>query len=201
MHRRRPLDDGKGRGGIPVNGAYAAGAVVFTDLVGFTEFNDARGDDAAVEVLDRMRALADAAIERSEGARVVKELGDGLLLWFPHPRAAAEAIVELVTAIAELRRDGSFPLAMRVGTHCGDVRHRGSDIVGQTVNIAARIVDIAGPMEIVVSEAFATGCADGEIASMFEAIGPTTVKGVSDTLWLYRMVVPATNFETLQAHR
>jgi class 3 adenylate cyclase len=180
--------------------ASIAGAVVFTDLVGFTEYNDACGDDAAVEVLDRIRSLADRVVARTDSARVVKELGDGLLVWFPGSCGAAAGMSEFVIAVDELRSTGSFPLAIRVGMHAGEVRLRGDDVVGQTVNIAARIVDIAGPMEVVVSEAFVAGC-DDTAAPTFEAIGPTTVKGVGDALWLYRMVVPATNFEGLRTRR
>lgn len=183
-----------------VDGAVVSGSVVFTDLVGFTEYNDARGDEAAVRVLDRMREAADGAIARADGGRVVKELGDGLLLWFSTAPAAGAAITALVTEIVELRAADVFPLALRVGAHHGDARPRGDDLVGQTVNIAARIVDLAGPMEIVVSEAFVRECGTAPAGSGFEPIGPTTVKGVADTLWLYRVSVPATNFGALGAH-
>ena len=57
------------------------GSVLFTDLVGFTEFNDARGDDAAVQVLDQQRRAIDAALAAHPGSRLVKELGDGLMVF------------------------------------------------------------------------------------------------------------------------
>lgn len=163
------------------------GSVVFTDLVGFTEYNDGCGDDAAVVVLDRVRAVADAAVAASAAGRVVKEIGDGLLLWFDAAPAAGGAIVSFVDAIADLRACDEFPLAVRVGVHHGPVRPRGDDLVGQTVNIAARIVDLAGPMEILVSEAFADVCGVLPAAATFEPIGPATVKGVAETLWLHRV--------------
>ena len=181
--------------------ATTAGTVVFTDLVGFTEYNDACGDDAAVEVLDRVRRVADGAVAPVDGARVVKELGDGLLLWFPVACEAATRMAGFVSSIAEQRAEGGFPLAVRVGMHAGDARLRGDDIVGQTVNVAARIVDLAGPMEIVVSEAFVAACGRSADLPAVEAIGPTSVKGVSEPLWLYRVVVPATDFEGLRERR
>lgn len=62
--------------------ATVEGAVIFSDLVGFTEYNGVRGDVAAVAVLDQHRALMDDALAGLDG-RVVKELGDGLLVWSP----------------------------------------------------------------------------------------------------------------------
>ena len=56
----------------------ATGCVLFTDLVGFTEFNDTVGDRTALDVLDRQTALARSIVEQHADARVVKELGDGL---------------------------------------------------------------------------------------------------------------------------
>lgn len=163
------------------------GTVVFTDLVGFTEYNDVRGDDAAVHVLDEVRRCADAVVSVNGDGRVVKEIGDGLLLWFASARNAGAAVVAFTAGIAELRACDVFPLAVRVGVHHGPARPRGDDLVGQTVNVAARIVDLAGPMEIVVSEAFARECDPPPSHTRFEPIGPTTVRGVAETLWLYRM--------------
>ena len=183
------------------DGAGLVGAVVFTDLVGFTEFTAASGDESAISVIDRMRVVADAAVARADGGRVVKELGDGLFVWFPSARHAADAILAFVGAISALRAAEEFPLALRVGAHHGEVRQRGDDLVGQTVNITARIVDLAGPMEIVVSEAFVRECGDAPAGAAFDPVGPTTVKGVAETLWLYRVARSATNFEQLAARR
>ena len=62
--------------------AASVGAILFTDLVGFTEFNDAVGDARAYEVLDLQATLASQVVSAHAGARVVKELGDGLMIWF-----------------------------------------------------------------------------------------------------------------------
>ena len=59
---------------------------MFTDLVGFTEFTALRGDDAALALLAVQDRLVTAALPG--GARIVKELGDGLLLYFPDPASA-----------------------------------------------------------------------------------------------------------------
>jgi class 3 adenylate cyclase len=69
------------------------GTVVFTDLVGFTEFNALRGDEEALELLATQERLVLEMLP-PEG-RIVKELGDGLLLWFPDACEALQTAIRL----------------------------------------------------------------------------------------------------------
>src|SRR3970040_2335080 len=67
------------------------GAIVFTDIAGFTEFTAVRGDEAALRLLTLQERLVRE--EMDDLGRIVKELGDGLLLWFDDPcRAVAVAL-------------------------------------------------------------------------------------------------------------
>jgi len=160
--------------------------VLFTDLVGFTEFTDAFGDAAAVEVLDAQSAIAGRALIGG-GGRLVKEIGDGLMFWFADPDPALVAATSILRAIADARSDGGFPLGIRMGMHSGEVVARGDDIVGHTVNVAARIVDLAGPGELVVSDSVVAGLDPG--AATFHPVGPARVKGVEAPVWLHRLAL------------
>ena len=164
------------------------GAVWFTDLVGFTEFNDVMGDAAAFEVLDQQRGLIDDVLATSPGSRLVKELGDGLMVWSPVALAAVACASRFRAEVAAARSTDEFPLAVRLGIHHGTVVERGDDLVGLTVNIAARVSDIAGPGELLVSEDVLKACAADELTQKFEPIGPAEVKGVSAPVWLHRMM-------------
>ena len=64
------------------------GAIVFTDIVGFTEFTALEGDEQALELLHTQERLVNDALPT--GRHVVKELGDGLLLWFPDVAGALD---------------------------------------------------------------------------------------------------------------
>lgn len=163
------------------------GAVLFTDLVGFTAYTEAAGDDAAVRVLDVQAELAERVLAEHDGARVVKELGDGLLLWFGAPAAGLAATLALHASVEEARSEGTLPVAMRLGLHCGEMSRRGDDVVGLTVNTAARIVALAGPGEILVSADIARACRDGANPPTFEDVGPIRVKGLRDPIWLHRV--------------
>jgi class 3 adenylate cyclase len=164
------------------------GSVLFTDLVGFTEFNDAVGDARAVEVLDCQTRLAAQAIVGRPDARVVKELGDGLMLWFGHAGAAVDAALHLLSAVESARQEGSFPLAIRMGVHHGEALTRGDDVVGATINIGARVADLAGPGELLVSDlALDAMDAGHRDALRCASVGPVRVKGVSEPIWLQRV--------------
>jgi adenylate cyclase len=83
-------------------------------------------------------------IVRSRGGRVVKRLGDGLMLTFPEPTAAVLAAVELC-------EQGPSALKCRAGLHVGEVIVGGSDVLGHVVNIAARVTETADGGEVLIS--------------------------------------------------
>lgn len=171
-----------GSGPTPV-----AGAVVFTDLVGFTEYTDAAGDVAALHVLDIQTQLATAALGDRRDARIVKELGDGLMMWFSSAGDALDTATTLMASIAAARVAGEFPLAVRMGIHHGAAIARGDDIVGQTINIGARVSDIAGPGELLVSDDVIAACETSISSFGLQPVGPVVVKGVRQPIWLQRV--------------
>lgn len=164
------------------------GAILFTDLVGFTEFTDVVGDPAALEVLNTQSDLVAGVLVGRVAARVVKELGDGLMLWFDSPCDGLDGAVALLAAVDAAREEGSFPLAVRMGLNYGEVIARGDDLIGQAVNIASRVSDLAGPGELLVSESAITACGDACAPVELEPIGPTSLKGVHEAIWLHRLV-------------
>jgi adenylate cyclase len=124
-------------------GSTAEVAVVFTDLEGFTRFTQQRGDDAASDLLARHHRTM-GPIVRSRGGRLVKRLGDGLLLTFPEPEAATLCCLELVEA-------PPAPLRLRAGIHLGDVVVTRDDVIGHVVNVAARVCESARGGEVLAT--------------------------------------------------
>jgi len=165
--------------------AARCGAILFTDLVGFTAYTDMHGDLAAVDVLDRQSSLVAAAI--GGGGRIVKELGDGLMLWFDELDTGLSSTQAILESVAEARDAADFPLSVRMGMHVGDVIERGDDIVGHAVNIAARVADLAGPGELLVTDEVLRSLDDSGNAAAFRPVGPTRVKGVAEPIWLHRL--------------
>jgi adenylate cyclase len=159
-------------------------SVVFTDLVGFTTYTEECGDEAAVHVLEETRRIVDRALEGSDG-RVIKEIGDGVMLSF----CGASSSIECAALLADDLRDGfasgALPLAARIGLHRGEVVRRGDDLIGHTVNVAARVTDVAGPGELVVSDAALGDCATRPRVRL-DPVGPVRVRGVRAPIWLHR---------------
>jgi adenylate cyclase len=170
------------------------GAIVFTDIVGFTMLTDHHGDDVALALLERQERLVRAALPGS--ARVVKELGDGLLLWFDDPREALDTCLGLqcdldrMNEAADAVDEGDppeVPLWVRIGVHWGCPRRRGDDIVGRDVNLAARIVDLAGPGEVLCSEETLAALGDHDPFA-FEPLGPVFVRGITEPVGIVRVM-------------
>ncbi|MGE5595174.1 MAG: adenylate/guanylate cyclase domain-containing protein [Hyphomicrobiales bacterium] len=164
--------------------AALTGAVAFTDIVGFTEYNALRGDEEALQLLSLQETIVSSALP--DGARVVKEIGDGLLLWFPGACDAIEATLALQAQFEKASSELDLPLWVRIGVHWGRPLRRRDDIVGHDVNVAARIVDIAGPGEVVVSEAMVAAMERVLDGIEFEELGPVMMKGIPDPVRLYR---------------
>ena len=160
------------------------GAIMFTDLVGFTEFTALSGDDAALELLAAQSRLVDEVLPAD--ARVVKELGDGLLLYFPDPAEAVQAGLDLQRTFEAESESTGLPLWIRVGMHAGVVRERGRDLVGHDVNVAARIVDVAGAGEVLVSDAVRRDAQPRVPTVEFVELGPVVMKGIPDPIRLWR---------------
>jgi adenylate cyclase len=135
---------GRGRGDEPL-------AILFTDLVGFSDWALEAGDDDALELLRTVGRTVDPAIKERDG-RIVKRLGDGVMAVFDEAPSAVDAALEASRAVGELELNGYRP-QLRAGIHFGKPRKLGSDYFGVDVNVAARVADAAGPGEVLISEA------------------------------------------------
>jgi adenylate cyclase len=127
-------------------------AIMFTDMVGYSALAQ-RDEGLALELLDEHRALLRPAFLKHQGQEV-KTIGDGFLVEFASAVAAVNCAVELQEALA--RRNLGAPadreLQVRIGIHLGDVLRRGDDIVGDGVNIAARVEPLADPGGIAITQ-------------------------------------------------
>jgi adenylate cyclase len=160
------------------------GTVMFTDIVGFTEFTALRGDGEALELLARQERIVQE--ELSGDARIVKELGDGLMLWFDDACAAINTGIRLQERFEDEASDEDAPLWVRIGIHTGQQSRRGSDLVGHDVNVASRIVNLANSGEVLASESTVRG-AEGRLSGVeLERLGPVVMKGIPAPINLYR---------------
>lgn len=157
----------------------SAATVVFTDLEGFTRFTARNGDEAALKLLAQHHRIT-APIVRKWGGRVVKTLGDGLMLVFPTSSSAIYAALELVPTAPE-------PLRMRAGVHCGELVVTANDLVGNVVNIAARVTDAARGGQVLVTSAALAAAGDLGPGVRVTRARRRALKGVSDRVSIARV--------------
>jgi adenylate cyclase len=160
------------------------GTVVFTDIVGFTDFTATRGDAEALQLLAIQDRLLQSALP--DAARIIKEIGDGLLLWFPDPETALHCAFALHRGFEEESSATGLPLWIRVGMHHGTALQRGADLIGHNVNVAARIVGVAAPGEVLVSDAVRSEVDAHSDHVCFNELGPVVMKGIPEPIRLWR---------------
>lgn len=151
-------------------------AIVFADISGFTRLTEEHGDELAARHAESLAGLA-AAAAAEHGGRLVKQLGDGVMLAFAGASGAVQAGVQLMRAAHAAR----LP-ELHVGISAGPVIERDGDYFGRTVNLASRMSELAGPGEALLNHA-AAGAAGKPVAPL----GPTTVKGLPEPVTLFRL--------------
>jgi class 3 adenylate cyclase/predicted ATPase/ribosomal protein L40E len=178
--------------------------VMFCDLVDSVVLG-ARLDPEELHEVMRAYQEACARIVRSHGGDIAHYAGDGLFVYFGYPRAhendaerAVQAGLGILEEIArlnvELERTRRIRLAVRIGIHSGLVvvagYGGGSDevqVLGHTVNVAARLQGVAEPDSVVVSVA-----THALVRGIFVTrdLGPQVLKGIVDPVGAYRVLAP-----------
>lgn len=152
-------------------------AIVFMDLTAFTHLTGRDGDEVAAagagDLVDVVRRTS-----VSWGGTLVKMLGDGAMLHFDDPAAAVRCSLALVDDVA----NAGLPPA-RFGVNAGPVIARDVDFYGQTVNVAARLVDYARPGEVLVTAEVVDTAATEDLT--FTEIGPVSLKGVASLVTVF----------------
>ena len=143
--------------------------VLFTDMVGSTARAASVGDERWRMILERFDQ-ATRGLASQFGGTVVKSTGDGHLATFEGPTHAIRCAEELV------KTSESQNVEIRVGIHTGECELMGDDLGGIAVHIAARIMSLASPGEVLVSSSLRDLVVGSGIG--FDERGPHELKGV-----------------------
>ena len=159
----------------------AADVAGYSRLMGLDEAGTAR-------ILREHRVVADALVAK-HGGRIVKTTGDGILLEFPSVVDAVECAVALQATMAE-RNDGvpqDRRMLFRIGINLGDILIQGDDILGDGVNIAARLEGIAKAGGICISSS-AYEQVRGKVDVEFDDLGEQNLKNIARPVRAYAVV-------------
>ena len=173
-----------------MTGTRKLAAILAADVVGFSRLTGADED----RTLARLRALRSDLIDPTitvHKGRVVKRTGDGALVEFRSVVDAVRCAVEVQNGMVE--RNAGLPperrIEFRVGVHIGDVvEESDGDLMGDAVNIAARLEGVAKPGAICLSEQ-----AYWQVRSRLDVavtdLGPTTLKNIAEPVRVYSLEV------------
>jgi class 3 adenylate cyclase len=156
-------------------------AIFFSDIVGYTSLMG-RDEAGTLRIVATNEQIHRAALAAHRG-HLIQELGDGMLASFASASDAVAAAREVQRAVGE---DGRYQV--RVGIHLGEVTQDGAKVLGDGVNIAARIQAEMGPGQIGISSVVHDNVRNKEGFSA-ELLGERTLKGVTDPVVLYSVAV------------
>src|ERR1700675_2954232 len=177
-------------------------AILVSDVVGYSRLAGADEDRTLSRLRGLRSDLIDPAVDAHHG-RIVKRTGDGSLIEFRSVVDAVRCAIEVQNGMAE--RNAGLPperrIEFRVGIHLGDVvEESDGDLMGDGVNIAARLEGIAAPGAICLSED-AYRQVKARLDLEVSDLGPTHLKNIAEPIRVYSVEVdkPAQAKSAMQA--
>jgi len=152
-------------------------AFLFCDLKDFTAFVDAEGDETAIAAVDQF--FETVALERGDDVRLMKSLGDGVMLVYGDAATAVAAGARIMA-----RARASTALRVHASVHCGVAIARDGDYFGHAVNLTARLLDAAGADQLVATRPVVENTVDSYV---WEPIGVRKMRGVAQRVEVFRL--------------
>jgi TolB-like protein/class 3 adenylate cyclase/Tfp pilus assembly protein PilF len=162
-------------------------AILAADVVGYSRLIELDEVGTLAALKDRRRSILTPLVAEHHG-RIVKVMGDGVLLEFASAVNAVQCAVELQKKMAAANDDVADDrrVVLRIGINLGDVIVEGGDLYGDGVNIAARLQTVAEPGAICVS-AKVRDEVGRKLAVNFEDLGARELKNVDASVHIYRV--------------
>ncbi len=158
------------------------------DVVGYSRLMGE--DEAGTARVVREHRDAARPFVSDRGGRIVKTMGDGLLVEFPSVVDAVECAAAIQRLMVE--RNAETPeskrIVYRVGVHLGDVLIEGEDILGEGVNIAARLEGICEPGGVLISGSVYEHVR-GRVEASFVDLGERDLKNIARPVRAYRVAI------------
>src|SRR5712664_1254927 len=169
---------------------------MFTDLVGYTALGQ-RSEDLALSVIDDQRKLLRPVFKKYAG-REIKTMGDAFLVEFSSALNAVKCACEIQKAAREFNSslDEERRVHLRVGVHLGDIVESEGDISGDSVNVASRIESLADDGGVCITRQVYDQV-QNKFELPLESIGPKSLRNVSSSMEVYRMVMPWDDARTI----
>ena len=162
-------------------------AILAADVVGYSRLMELDEIGTLSALKARRRDILTPLVAKHDG-RVVKVMGDGLLVEFASAVNAVQCAIDLQQSFAEanLSLPDARRIVLRIGINLGDVIVEGTDLYGDGVNIAARLEGLAEPGDIWVS-ASVYDQVKGKLDARFDDLGLKALKNIAEPVHVYRV--------------
>ena len=162
--------------------------ILAADVAGYSRLMGA-DEEATLKTLGTYREIIDATIAGHDG-RIFATAGDSVVAEFASPVEAVRAAISIQEALA-VRNAGladERKMHLRIGINLGDVMVEGENLLGDGVNVAARLEGLAEPGGICVSDMIYQSV-EAKLDLAFEDLGAQSVKNIAKPVRAYRVVV------------
>jgi adenylate cyclase len=161
--------------------------IVFVDLTGSVSVFETLGNDRATKAITKLTQWI-GSVGTANGGQVVKMLGDGVLLSFTNNLTALEAMTQVQQEHAKrlARWPNRLKLMMQIGIARGQVIQVDGDCFGDAVNVASRLSDLAGPEQILVTDAVIRQL-EPRSGVRSRSLGPMRIKGRVELCEVFRI--------------
>ena len=162
-------------------------AILAADVVGYSRLMERDEGRTLAALKDRRKSIVVPLVAQHQG-RIVKVMGDGVLVEFASAVNAVECAVELQARMAAANEGvpDDRHIVLRIGINLGDIIVEGSDLYGDGVNIAARLESFAGPGEICLSGSVHEQV-KRKLACRFDDLGSQNIKNIAEPVQVYRV--------------
>ncbi|MBT9553785.1 MAG: FHA domain-containing protein [Hydrogenophaga sp.] len=161
--------------------------IAFVDLTGSVSVFETLGNDRAAKAVTKLTQWI-GAVGLEHNGKVVKMLGDGVLLSFTNNRLAVEcmSLIQQEHAQRVAQWPNRLKLMMQIGMARGQVVQVDGDCFGDAVNVASRLSDLAGPEQILVNETVIRKLGKGPSVRS-RSLGPIRIKGRVEPAEVFRI--------------
>lgn len=170
-------------------------AILCADVVGYSRLMEADEEGTLAALRALRQSIVDPRI-RNNGGRIFKTTGDGVLADFSSAVSAVRCAVEIQQEVART----AGPMQFRIGVNLGDVIYEGDDVLGDGVNVAARLEALAIPGSTYISKAVFDQVSD-RVVLEYENLGEHQVKNISRPVTVYRVSAGAAYSPSAPAKR
>lgn len=161
-------------------------SVMFADICGSSRLYEKLGDAEALRAVERCLHRMERAAEAAKG-RIVKTVGDELMVAFDSADSAAQAAGEIQLRVDALPPVSGISLAIRIGFHHGEVIEENNDVFGDTVNVASRLAGLAKAGQVLTT-AETVAMLSPEWRERTRAIEALAVKGMDEAIDVHELL-------------